>query len=229
MEKKFPMSDSLTVGALLTLAGGFLEAYSFLTRDQVLANCQSGNLIFTALFAVQGQWNLALRWFAPVCAFVVGVFLTEWVRDRFTVRGRLHWRQLVLLLEIALIFAAGVLPMGRWNVTATVLISFACAMQADAFKTLRGSGGYATIMCTGNLRSALLHLYNWKNRGRKDAAEKARDYFLIIGCFMAGSALGTGCVFLLGDHACWVCCLLQAGAFGMMIERRQSAPSSNPG
>ena len=55
-------SEHISLGALLTAAGGFLEAYSFLTRDEVLANCQSGNLVLTALFAVQGEWSLALRW-----------------------------------------------------------------------------------------------------------------------------------------------------------------------
>lgn len=58
-------SEHISLGALLTAAGGFLEAYSFLTRDEVLANCQSGNLVLTALFAVQGEWSLAA---SLVCA-----------------------------------------------------------------------------------------------------------------------------------------------------------------
>ena len=81
-ERARQRSDGLAVGVLLTLAGGFLESYSFITRSEVLANCQSGNLVLTAMFAVQGKWALALRWFAPVVAFVIGVLLTEFVRDR---------------------------------------------------------------------------------------------------------------------------------------------------
>lgn len=218
-ERARQRSDGLAVGVLLTLAGGFLESYSFITRGEVLANCQSGNLVLTAMFAVQGKWALALRWFAPVVAFVIGVLLTEFVRDRMKAHGRVHWRQAALLVEIALIFATGFMPEGDLNVTATVLIALACAIQADAFKKLHGSP-YATIMCTANLRSGLIHLYDWRGHGNDDAAIKARDYFLIILCFMAGAILGTWSVWLLGVRAAWVCCVLMLGAFIIMLDDR---------
>ena len=218
-ERARQRSDGLAVGVLLTLAGGFLESYSFITRNEVLANCQSGNLVLTAMFAVQGKWALALRWFAPVVAFVIGVLLTEFVRDRMKAHGRVHWRQAALLVEIALIFATGFMPEGDLNVTATVLIALACAIQADAFKKLHGSP-YATIMCTANLRSGLIHLYDWRGHGNGDAAVKARDYFLIILCFMAGAILGTWSVWLLGVRAAWVCCVLMLGAFIIMLDDR---------
>ena len=184
-----------------------------------MANCQSGNLVLTAMFAVQGKWGLALRWFAPVVAFVIGVLLTEFVRDRMKAHGRVHWRQAALLVEIALIFATGFMPEGDLNVTATVLIALACAIQADAFKKLHGSP-YATIMCTANLRSGLIHLYDWRGHGNDDAAIKARDYFMIILCFMAGAILGTWSVWLLGVRAAWVCCVLMLGAFIIMLDDR---------
>ena len=218
-ERARQRSDGLAVGVLLTLAGGFLESYSFITRSEVLANCQSGNLVLTAMFAVQGKWALALRWFAPVVAFVIGVLLTEFVRDRMKAHGHVHWRQAALLVEIALIFATGFMPEGDLNVTATVLIALACAIQADAFKKLHGSP-YATIMCTANLRSGLIHLYDWRGHGNDDAAIKARDYFLIILCFMAGAILGTWSVWLLGVRAAWVCCALMLGAFIIMLDDR---------
>ena len=218
-ERARQRSDGLAVGVLLTLAGGFLESYSFITRNEVLANCQSGNLVLTAMFAVQGKWALALRWFAPVVAFVIGVLLTEFVRDRMKAHGRVHWRQAALLVEIALIFATGFMPEGDLNVTATVLIALACSIQADAFKKLHGSP-YATIMCTANLRSGLIHLYDWRGHGNDDAAIKARDYFLIILCFMAGAILGTWSVWLLGVRAAWVCCVLMLGAFIIMLDDR---------
>lgn len=218
-ERARQRSDGLAVGVLLTLAGGFLESYSFITRSEVLANCQSGNLVLTAMFAVQCKWGLALRWFAPVVAFVIGVLLTEFVRDRMKAHGRVHWRQAALLVEIALIFATGFMPEGDLNVTATVLIALACAIQADAFKKLHGSP-YATIMCTANLRSGLIHLYDWRGHGNDDAAIKARDYFMIILCFMAGAILGTWSVWLLGVRAAWVCCVLMLGAFIIMLDDR---------
>lgn len=210
-------SDGIAVGVFLTLAGGFLESYSFITRDEVLANCQSGNMVLFAMFATQGKWMMALRWIAPVCAFIVGVLFTERLRDRWNQEKRLHWRQVVLLPEIVLIFITGLLPIGKWNVVATVLIAFACSMQADAFKKLHGNA-YATIMCTANLRSGLIHLYDWRAKNNSEAARKAIDYLLIILCFMAGAAIGTVCTALWSYHSVWLCCLLMAGAFVVMLE-----------
>ena len=75
-------------------------------------------------------------------------------------------------------------------------------------------------MCTANLRSGLIHLYDWRGHGNDDAAIKARDYFLIILCFMAGAILGTWSVWLLGVRAAWVCCVLMLGAFIIMLDDR---------
>ena len=216
-ERALQRSDGLAVGVLLTLTGGFLESYSFITRDEVLANCQSGNLVLSAMYAFQGQWSLALRWFAPVVAFVIGVLTTEFIRDRMNNSGRIHWRQIALLIETALIFITGLMPQGELNVTATVLIALACAIQADSFKKLHGSP-YATIMCTANLRSGLIHLYDWRGRGNPNAATKARDYFLIILMFMLGAVLGVAFVRLLGVRASWVCCIMMLGAFCVMLD-----------
>ena len=44
-ESKRQMSDSLRVAMLLALAGGFLDAYTYVTRGGVFANAQTGNIV----------------------------------------------------------------------------------------------------------------------------------------------------------------------------------------
>ena len=215
-------SEHISLGALLTAAGGFLEAYSFLTRDEVLANCQSGNLVLTALFAVQGESSLALRWFVPVCAFVAGVLLTEWCHSR-GFSGRLHWRQAVVLFEALVLFGVGWIPRGG-NIPATVLIAFVCAMQANTFRSLHGTA-YATIMCTGNLRSAVQLGYAGM-RGERECGAQAGRYAVIIACFAAGAAFGTVCTRLLGIRAVWAACGLLGAAFCLMFVRELPARDS---
>ena len=45
MKQNRQMSSSLSVGFLLALAGGFMDAYSYMARGKVFANAQTGNIL----------------------------------------------------------------------------------------------------------------------------------------------------------------------------------------
>ena len=51
------------------------------------------------------------------------------IRDRYRHRyaKRLHWRQGILLAEIAILFIVGFMP-EKWNLPATIMVSFACLL-----------------------------------------------------------------------------------------------------
>lgn len=57
----------------------------------------------------------------------------------------------MLLMEIVILFAVGFMPK-HLDLLATVLVSFACAMQVQTFRKVSGYS-YASTMCIGNLRS----------------------------------------------------------------------------
>ncbi len=46
---KKQMSDTIRVGLLLAIVGGFLDAYTYLCRGQVFANAQTGNMVYLEL------------------------------------------------------------------------------------------------------------------------------------------------------------------------------------
>ena len=54
MKASKQISESLPIMILLTLSGGFMDAYSYLCRGEVFANAQTGNIL---LFGV----NLAYQ------------------------------------------------------------------------------------------------------------------------------------------------------------------------
>ena len=60
---------------------------------------------------------------------------------------RLHWRQLVVLGEVLLLFAVGFLPQSQ-NLLANAIVSFSCAMQVQAFRKVNGYA-FASTMCIG--------------------------------------------------------------------------------
>lgn len=43
MRRSRQMSESIELGIVLALAGGFMDAYSYMCRDGVFANAQTGD------------------------------------------------------------------------------------------------------------------------------------------------------------------------------------------
>lgn len=98
------MSSSLAVGILLALAGGFMDAYSYMARGHVFANAQTGNILLFAVAISEGRPADSLRYLLPVVSFALGIALAAAMRTRFGHMSRLHWRQLTLLVEILILF-----------------------------------------------------------------------------------------------------------------------------
>ena len=66
MERAKQTSESIELGIVLALAGGFMDAYSYVARDGVFANAQTGNILLTGVHISEGDYALALRFLAPV-------------------------------------------------------------------------------------------------------------------------------------------------------------------
>ena len=97
------MSESFYTVIFLSLSGGLQDAYTYLFRGGVFANAQTGNIVLLSVHLFEGEWVSAGRYLVPLLAFSLGVLMSELARWHF--QGRLlHWRQLVVLGEILLLF-----------------------------------------------------------------------------------------------------------------------------
>ena len=214
-------SESFRVGAVLTLAGGFLDAYTYLCRGGVFANAQTGNMVLLGVRALEGNWSGALGYLVPILAFAAGVVAAEAVRSRAPLRGRLHWRQVTVAAELLILLAVAFLPQA-WNMAANVAVSFVCAVQVESFRKLHGRA-FATTMCTGNLRSGTEALWRFSQTGEREELRSAGRYYGIIAAFVLGAVLGALFTRLWGQWSALLCCLLLAAAFGMMFPGRGEA------
>ncbi len=188
-QTKYQISESVFVICMLALTGGFLETYSFLCRDQVFANCQTGNLVLMAMYLSQGNLYRAFIYMIPIFAFILGILLTNRIRDKLP-QQIFHWRQLTLFIEILVMILVGWIPYGPWNIAATTLISFACSIQVETFRKVKGTT-CATTMCTGNLRSAVDFLYQFFTTKEQRSLQQAFHVLMIIGSFLLGAVLGS--------------------------------------
>lgn len=226
-QEKGQMSESLLLGGLLAMAGGFFDAYTYLCRGGVFANAQTGNIVLFGLKLAEGEWQRALTYLLPILAFAFGVVAAELVKRHGKRENRpdagLHWRQLIVIAEIVLLAVVAFLPQ-QMNMVVNTVISFVCAMQVETFRKVRGSA-FATTMCTGNLRSGTEQLIIWRQTGNRKAAHKARHYYAIILWFIAGAALGALCTDAWGERALLLTCAPLLAAFGLMFREEETHAS----
>ena len=104
------MSDSLIIMILLNLSGGTQDACSYFLRDHVFANAQTGNIVLMGCYLISEDLRDSIRYFLPVFCFALGVLTACFIRSKCRHTGKIHWRHLVLVMEILLLFVVGFLP-----------------------------------------------------------------------------------------------------------------------
>lgn len=199
------ISQSVVIGALLATVGGFLESYTFVTRDGVFANCQTGNLVMMVIEIANGAFYHAFLYLVPIVAFIIGVLITQRVKDLFSFHPKIHWRQVMIFFEIVCLIIAITVPIGKWDILVITLISFVSSLQTDSFRRIDGSI-YATTMCTGNLRSGSEYLYNYISTKDKSAGIKSLKYFVIVFSFLLGAFVGVILTKIFMTMAALFCC-----------------------
>ena len=201
------MSDSFLLGAILALAGGFLDAYTYICRGGVFANAETGNIVLMGLKLAEGDLKSALNYLIPITAFACGVLASELVKKKFRSGAVLHWRQITVALEIIILAAISFVPStDKNNIYTNALVAFAASLQVQSFRVISGVA-LTTTMCTGNLRSATEHLFS---------AVSKKDFF-IIGFFIAGAIAGAFAARLLNIKAALVAAGLLAIPFALMF------------
>ena len=219
IRKPKQMSESMILGVVLTLAGGFQDAYSYNCRGQVFANAQTGNIVLLGQNIASGNFQNALHYLFPLLAFLAGVYLSEWVRELCKSFQKLHWRQIVLAFEIVMLAIAGLLPQSL-NVVSNILMSFACAMQVDSFRKFRGIP-CATTMCIGNMRSGTELLCRYHITKDPELKRKSLHYYFIILVFAIGAAIGAVASQKFGNPAIWIDAGLMLLGFILMFVKEE--------
>ncbi len=209
------MSESLLTAAFIVLSGGLQDAYTYLCRGKVFANAQTGNIVLSGAYLFEGDFSRCLLYLIPVLSFMVGIFAAECIHRHYKYIEKVHWRQLIILAEIVLLFAVGFLPQ-EGNTLANALVSFVCAMQVQTFRKVRGHA-YASTMCIGNMRSGTEALCVYFHTREPEVLKKALTYFGVIGLFAVGAGFGALLTHALGERGIWASCALLTVSFLCMF------------
>lgn len=217
VKKEIQMSEAFITMAFLTFSGGLQDSYSYLVRGEVFANAQTGNIVLLFVHLVNGNFSKALHYLFPVLAFADGIFVTDMFKAKFKESRSIHWRQIILLLEIGLLFGVVFIPQNH-NMLANILISFSCAMQVQAFRKINGYA-FASTMCIGNTRAGMEALCTYLRTGDKKFKEKSLHYFGVILLFALGAGFGGIFAKYLGNAMIIFSCIFLSVSFILMFKK----------
>lgn len=212
-------SETFLLSAILALSGGFQDAYTYNVRNKVFSNAQTGNVVLMSQHLMMGEWMKGLSYLFPILSFALGVLVAERIGHRYKKAKRIHWRQIVVAIEIIILFVVGFIP-HRYDMIATMLVSFSCSMQVQSFRKVNGYG-YASTMCIGNLRSGTESLSIYLRDRNIGALKKTAHYYGIILIFAIGAGIGGVCSLHIGIRAIWASSVLLAIVCTMMVREHR--------
>lgn len=212
---KIQTSETFLLSSILALSGGFQDAYTYNVRNGVFSNAQTGNVVLMSQHLMEGNWMRALHYLFPVLAFAFGVLVAERIGHTYKNARKIHWRQIVVLIEILILLAVGFMPQ-KFNMAATMLVSFACAMQVQTFRKVSGYS-YASTMCIGNLRSGTEAFTSYLQTHDREKLKKALYYFGIILFFGLGAGIGGNLSIRFGFRMIWISSGLLLVSFLLMF------------
>lgn len=213
---KTKISETVMLGFILSLVGGFTDAYTYLIRGKVLANAQTGNIVFFGFNLMEGDFKKAYFYFLPIFAFIIGILISEFIKHKFNYQ-KINWLQIIILFEIIILIICSFMPKGKLDVYVNILISFFCSLQVQSFRKTKGNVS-ATTMCTGNLRSGTEQLYLFLTTKNKNAKENTIIYFGLIFFFIIGTILGSFFSVLLVEKALLVCSIILVFVFFILFK-----------
>lgn len=202
-------SESIRLGILLAIVGGFLDGYTFICRGGVFANAQTGNIVLVGIDAAKGDFVQAFMALLPILAFIVGIIVTEKIKDfDFPSSASITYsEQIIIIIEVTVLFIIGFIPNTMPHAFATLPISFVSSVQIASFSKLVDSP-YSTTMCTGNLRTASQAAYKAFIKKDSNSALKTKRYMTIIFSFIIGACFSGFLTLLFGVKSIWFASLI---------------------
>ena len=220
------MSESFLTAAFLSVSGGLQDAYTYIFRGKVFANAQTGNIVLLSQSIIEKDFVRAIHYLVPLLFFALGIAIAECIHVKFQRIQHIHWRQLVLVLEILLLLVVGFLPT-RLNLLANAMVSFSCAMQVQSFRKVNGYT-FASTMCSGNIRSGTWALCTFIRNREKNTLRKSLCYWGIILLFAIGAGIGGYGITIFGMQTIWISCMLLLIGFLMMFIKEEQTEHMEP-
>ena len=189
MNRNLPVHEQLIFCLLLTAVGGFFDAYTFVNCDGIFANAQTGNLIFVGIDLIEGNFSEVIHYSIPILSFVIGVLVGKFIETKYKELSIFKHIYMLLLTQIVALIIISIKHKYFGVDIRPIVISFICAIQFDGFRKVNNLV-FASVFCTGNLRSMSEHLYKYFVLKKKESKIPFLIYLSVITVFLSGVILG---------------------------------------
>lgn len=201
MEKKrIPLVEHPLFLMGVTMLGGFMNTYTYVTRDGMLCTMHTGNMAKLGISLAEGNWAKAMSFLIPITACVCGSFFSELIKDLSS--KKYDWRRNALLLEAIGLLLVAFIPSSAANIVVTSSLSFIAGFQLSLFRNCPW-GGHSSTVCTGNLRSLGQYLYAAVKEHSPAALRRFFGYFCVVFSFVFGTAAGVPLCKSVGVMSSW--------------------------
>ena len=204
---------------ILIFSGGFQDAYTYVVRNKVFANAQTGNIVLFSTYFLGGKVQQGIKYLIPLFAFMLGIFVADCIENSPKLEEWLHWKQSIVVFEAVIMLVVGFLPQ-TFNMLANCMISFACALQLQTFKKLYGNL-YASTMCIGNMKSGVAALSSYIRTKSKAELDKFNFYFLVIFIFAIGAGFGGNFSHIFRERTIWISAILLLLCFLLLKKNKK--------
>ena len=83
INKNLPVHEQLAFCLLLTVIGGFFDAYTYVNCGGIFANAQTGNLIFVGVDLIEGKLSDVWHYLVPILSFILGVLVSKFIENKY--------------------------------------------------------------------------------------------------------------------------------------------------
>ena len=205
IKQKVPPWEKPIFIMIVTIVGGYMNGYTYITRHHILANMHTANMSKLGINIALGQWQGALSYFIPIVACILGAAFSELVKALLVIhKFKGDWRKLSLILEAIALFFIGLIPISFPDIIVTNLVSFFMGYQLCLFRECLGIA-FNTTICTGNIRNVGQLLYSALDEKSKDSIRKLIIFTCLTFSFALGAIPGTLISIAISTKAVWVC------------------------
>ena len=203
--QKLPPFEKPLFIMIITFVGGYMNGYTYITRNNILANMHTANMSKLGISIALGEWLEALHYLIPIVTCILGAAfskLIETILINFNFKG--DWRKVALVLEGIALFLIGLIPSSFPDIIVTNLVSFLMGYQLCLFRTCLGVP-FNTTISTGNIRTVGLFLFGALDKESRDSLKKVIIFTILTFSFAVGAIPGTLISLALSIKSVWVC------------------------
>lgn len=199
--------ENIILGAVLCFAGGAMDGYSYCVQGGILVAAQTGNLLLLTLHIVEGSFKMSLGYIVSVICFIVAAFMSRLIQEKFFWNDTVRWQRCLLLIEFFVFLVVGFWDERIQPIYVIAVLSFLTTMQYCTFRSFGEGAPFATVFCTGNIRSLMDNVYEGLVNKNQISKKRASGYGIMLLCFVTGAACGSLLSKAVGNHAIWLACV----------------------